>query len=159
MSTLSIVTAAIADVRAKFEACAADITPNVDVAGRSIYTQAAPPYWTLRFVDSDPIPRGEPIHQYNIAAQATYHGWPVTGGQDGEIEEAAQLYLIWLQAEFEARPYFQSDTHPRGTGYLEADGVKVGKSRIAITGSDTAQQLGIVVDLTIPLELNIEEGF
>jgi hypothetical protein len=158
MSTLSIVTAAIADVRAKFEACAADITPNVNVEGRSIVNLTAP-YWTLRFVDSDPIPRGEPIHQYNIAAQAIYHGWSVTGGQDGEHEEAAQLYLIWLQAEFEARPYFQSDTHPRGSGYLEADGVKVGKSRIAITGSDTAQQLGIVVDLTIPLELNIEEGF
>jgi hypothetical protein len=159
MSTLSIVTAAIADVRTKFEACAADITPNVDVAGRSIYSVAGQPYWTLRLVDSDPIPRGEPIHQYNVNAQATYHGWPVTGGQNGEHEEAAQLYLVWLQAEFEARPYLQSDTYPRGSGYLEADGVKVGKSRIAITGSDTAQQLGVVVDLVIPLELSIEEAF
>jgi hypothetical protein len=159
MSTLSIVTAAIADVRTKFEACAADITPNVDVAGRSIYSQAAPPYWTLRLERMELASRSSSIVQYNVTAQATYHGWPVTGGQNGEHEEAAQLYLVWLQAEFEARPYLQSDTYPRGSGYLEADGVKVGKSRIAITGSDTAQQLGVVVDLVIPLELSIEEAF
>jgi hypothetical protein len=159
MSTLSIVTAAIADVRAKFEACAADITPNVDVAGRSIYTQAAPPYWTFRFERMELASRSSSIVQYDVIAQATYHGWPVTGGQDGEHEEAAQLYLVWLPAEFDARPAFQSDTHPNGTGYLAPEGVVVRGGRIAITGSDAAQQLGIVIDLTIPLELSIEEGY
>jgi hypothetical protein len=159
MSTLSIVTAAIADVRTKFEACAADITPNVDVAGRSIYSQAAPPYWTLRLERMELASRSSSIVQYNVTAQATYHGWPVTGGQDGEHEEAAQLYLVWLPAEFDARPQFNSDTYPRGTGYLAPEGVVVSGARIADTGSDTAKQLGVVVDLVIPLELSIEEAF
>lgn len=159
MTTLSVVTGAISDVRAKFIACASDITAQTDVEGRAIYSQAGLPYWTLRLERLERASTSSNIVQYNVTAQAVYHGWPYTGGQDGEFEEAAQLYLLWLPAEFDARPQFNSDAYPTGTGYLAPEGIVVGGARIAkLDTNDSAAQLAIVVDLVIPFELQIEEA-
>jgi hypothetical protein len=159
MSTYSVIAAAVADVRQKFLACVADITPTADNKGYSLYTQAGSNYWTLRLISMTRQPAGKPLVRYDVTAEAIWHGHPVTAGQDGEFEQAAQVNLLWFPAEFDARPYFQSDTYPNGTGYLAPEGIIATSARIATTGSETAQMLGVVVDLTIPLELTIEEGY
>ena len=159
MSAYNTVAAAIADVRQKFVACVADITPTADRKGYSLYTQAGANYWTLRFVSMVKVTSGAPLVRYDVTAEAIWHGEPVTAGQDGEFEQAAQVNLLWFPAEFDARPYFQSDTYPNGTGYLAPEGVVVTGARIATTGPETAQLLGVVVDLVIQLEITIEEGY
>jgi hypothetical protein len=159
MSTYSVIAAAVADVRQKFLACVADITPTADNKGYSLYTQAGSNYWTLRFVDMADQFAAKPLVRYDVSAVATWHGHPVTAGQDGEFEQATQVNLLWFPAEFNARPYFQSDTYPNGTGYLAPAGIIAARARVAASGPEGAQVLNVEVDLTIPLELQIEEGY
>jgi hypothetical protein len=160
VTTFATVSAAVADVRAKFEACAADITALADVEGHSIYVQAGLPYWTLRLERMDVASTSANIVQYNVSAIAIYHGWPFTGGQDGEFEKESQLYLVWLPAEFDARPQFNSDAYPTGSGYLAPEGVIVtGARTVRISVGESISHLAVIVEMTIPLELQIEEAY
>lgn len=160
MSTSSIVTAAIADLRTKFVEAAEDIKPTADVVPYAIHAQTALPLWKLVLTSmevDDTV--GHPLVRFNIAAQAIYHGWTLTGGQAGEFEQAAQLHLILLPAELRARPYFQSTLYASGCGYLAPEGIRVTGAAIAQSENGTIATIAIVTDLIIPLEVQLEEGF
>lgn len=159
MSTASIVTAAIADIRTKFIEAAEDIKTAADVKGYSTHVQPGLPYWTLRMLSVTSEEMGNNLVRYDITAEAIYHGWAITEGQAGEAEQAAQLNLVLLPAELRARPRFQSVAYPAGTGYLASLGAQVTGARIAQTENGAAALLAVVVDITIPLELQLEEGF
>ena len=158
MSTSSIVTAAVADIRAKFQSAADDIKTTSD---NYTYTMVPGklPYWTLRLASVEAVDLGGPLVQYNIAAEAWYHGWALTQGVSGEAEQDAQLHLILLPAELRARPRLQSTDYPSGSGYLASEGIRVSGARIVVSQNGTGDVLAVVIDFTIPLEIQLEEGY
>ncbi|MBK8138388.1 MAG: hypothetical protein IPK52_21670 [Chloroflexi bacterium] len=159
MSTSSIITAAVADVRTKFISCADDIKPSSTNKGYSMFAGVLP-YWTLRFVSmavDDTL--GKPLVTYNIEAEAIYHGWAVTQGVDGEAEQDMQLQLILIPSELRARPRFQSTDYTAGCGYFAPEGVQVTGARIVTSSNGSGDVFAVLTTLTIPLELQLEEGF
>lgn len=159
MSTSSIVTAAVADVRTKFVSCADDIKPSSTNKGYSMFAGVLP-YWTLRFVSmtvDDTL--GRSLVRYNIEAEAIYHGWAVTQGVDGEAEQDMQLQLILIPSELRARPAFQSTDYAAGCGYFAPEGVQVTGARIVTSSNGSGDVFAVLTQLTIPLELQLEEGF
>lgn len=158
MSTSSIVIAAVADVRAKFQSAADDIKTASDNYTYSLIPGKLP-YWTLRLVSMETLDTGYPLVQFNITAEAVYHGWALTQGVNGEAEQDAQLHMILLPAELRARPLLQSTDYPSGSGYLASEGIRVTGARIAVSNNGSGDVMAVVTDFTIPLELQLEEGY
>ena len=159
MSTSTIVTTAVSDIRAKFIACADDIKPSATNKGYSMFAGTLP-YWTLRFVSiSVDESLGRPMVRFNIEAEAISHGWAVTQGVDGDAEQDMQLQLILIPAELRARPMFQSTDYASGSGYFAPEGVQITGARIVTSSNGTGDVFAIVTTMTIPLELQLEEGF
>lgn len=158
LTTAQIVTTALESIRTHFLAAAADIRPDADVQAVTMYTKAKLPIWKLKFVSMVMEELGKPVVNIVITAEAIYKIWPLQAGRDAEIEEMAQLELVLLPTALRARPRFQSTAHPRGCTWFRPEGISVVGARIASGKNADQDTLDIVIDLILPLQLQLEEG-